>query len=226
MVVAWWRSQTIEISCTRGWRLSTNYRLFRVNLLLVLASTFLVPSPAVLVIVFYCFRSGSLKAAPGSHPESGWELLYDWWFTANQFFLAPSPLRITFLQLNPCGHGPYVTFPLTRRWVWLLWICFAFVKCTYRTYSIGLHGYGECLFFPGSGQSDESDSSEWRTSHRVWDESLRAELHLYVSLAAVYWAHSSAFKCHLHQTLWLWVAWHRRRLSQQFLPLLRACPLP
>jgi hypothetical protein len=38
------------------------------------------------------------------------ESLYDLWFTANQFILAPSPLRITtrdfLLQLNPCGHSP------------------------------------------------------------------------------------------------------------------------
>jgi hypothetical protein len=41
-----------------------------------------------------------------------------------------------FLQLNPCEHSPYVTSSLTRRWVCLLWICLAFVKCTYRTYSL------------------------------------------------------------------------------------------
>jgi hypothetical protein len=50
---------------------------------------------------------------PGSpvNPES--ELLYDWRFTANQFILAPSPLRATisifFFQLNACGYSPYVT---------------------------------------------------------------------------------------------------------------------
>jgi hypothetical protein len=43
---------------------------------------------------------------------------------------------------RPC---PYVTSSLTRRRVCLLWIGFAFVKFTYHTYSIGLHGYGECL---------------------------------------------------------------------------------
>jgi hypothetical protein len=32
-----------------------------------------------------------------------------------------------FFQLNPCGHRPYVTSSLTRRWVCcLLWICLAF----------------------------------------------------------------------------------------------------
>jgi hypothetical protein len=39
------------------------------------------------------------------------ELLYEWQFTANQFVLAPSPLRFTtsiFFQLNTFGYGPYV----------------------------------------------------------------------------------------------------------------------
>jgi hypothetical protein len=31
-----------------------------------------------------------------------------------------------FLPRNPCRHSPYVTFPLTRRWVCLLRICLAF----------------------------------------------------------------------------------------------------
>jgi hypothetical protein len=31
-----------------------------------------------------------------------------------------------FFQLNPCGHSPYVTSSLTRRWVCLLLICLAF----------------------------------------------------------------------------------------------------
>jgi hypothetical protein len=49
------------------------------------------------------------------------------------------PLRPTtrmFFKLNPCSHSPYVTSSLTRRWVCLLWRGFAFVKCTYRTYSV------------------------------------------------------------------------------------------
>jgi hypothetical protein len=53
--------------------------------------------------------------------ESESELLYDWRFTANQFVLAPSPLRLTIsnfiLQLNTCGYSPYVTSSLTRGWV-------------------------------------------------------------------------------------------------------------
>jgi hypothetical protein len=72
--------------------------------------------------------------------ESESQLLYDWRFTANQFFLAPSPLKITtrnfFFQLNPCGHNPYVTSSLTRAWVSPLWVGLTFVKYTYRTYSM------------------------------------------------------------------------------------------
>jgi hypothetical protein len=49
------------------------------------------------------------------------ELLYDCRFTANQFVLATSPLRLTtsncVFQLNPCDYSPYVTSSLTRGWV-------------------------------------------------------------------------------------------------------------
>jgi hypothetical protein len=41
------------------------------------------------------------------------ELLYHYQFTANQFVLTPSPWRI-FLQLNSCGHSPYVATTLTK----------------------------------------------------------------------------------------------------------------
>jgi hypothetical protein len=68
------------------------------------------------------------------------ELLCDWRFTANQFILTLSLFRLTarviFWHLNPCGHSPYVTSSVTRGWVGLLWICLAFVKGTYRTYSM------------------------------------------------------------------------------------------
>jgi hypothetical protein len=53
------------------------------------------------------------------------KLLYDWQFTANQFVLASSSLRLTttdlfFLKVSPCGNCPYVTFSLRRRWVSLM----------------------------------------------------------------------------------------------------------
>jgi hypothetical protein len=58
------------------------------------------------------------------------KFLYDWRFTAIQFVLASSPLRLTtrffLFQQNSCGNSPYVTSSLTRRWVCLLWICLAF----------------------------------------------------------------------------------------------------
>jgi hypothetical protein len=44
---------------------------------------------------------------------------------------------------------------------------------------------GECLVFPGIGQSHKSDNSEWRTSYVVSDVSMRVDPHLYVNLAAV-----------------------------------------
>jgi hypothetical protein len=53
--------------------------------------------------------------------ESESELLYGWRFTANQFVLATSPLRLTtsnfIFQLNTCGYIPYVISSLTRGWV-------------------------------------------------------------------------------------------------------------
>jgi hypothetical protein len=51
------------------------------------------------------------------------ELLSDWRFTADQFILAPSPLRLTtskFFQLNTCSHSRYVTSSLMRGLVYRL----------------------------------------------------------------------------------------------------------
>jgi hypothetical protein len=46
------------------------------------------------------------------------EIFYDWWFTANQFVLATSPLRLTtsnfIFQLNTCGYSPYIASSLSR----------------------------------------------------------------------------------------------------------------
>jgi hypothetical protein len=53
-----------------------------------------------------------------SESESEPELLYDWRYTANNFVLAPSPLRLTarisFSQLNTYSNSPYITSSLTR----------------------------------------------------------------------------------------------------------------
>jgi hypothetical protein len=66
---------------------------------------------------------------PHSKSEAKSKLLYDWRFTTYQFVLASSPLRpmiMDFFQLNSCDNCPYVTASLTRRWIYLLWICLAF----------------------------------------------------------------------------------------------------
>jgi hypothetical protein len=39
-------------------------------------------------------------------------------------------------QLSPCGHSPYITSSLTTWCVRLVWACFTFVTCTYRTYNM------------------------------------------------------------------------------------------
>jgi hypothetical protein len=76
--------------------------------------------------------------------ESESELLYGWQFTANQFVLATSPLRLTtnnfIFQLNTCDYSPPVTFSLTRGWVcrlqWLLVLARAVIL---RSESRGTH---------------------------------------------------------------------------------------
>jgi hypothetical protein len=49
------------------------------------------------------------------------ELLYDWRFTAHQFVLVTSPLRLTtsnfIFQLNTCSYSPYVASSLAIGWV-------------------------------------------------------------------------------------------------------------
>jgi hypothetical protein len=57
-------------------------------------------------------------------PES--ELLYNWWFTANQFILVPSLFWLTtrnffFLKLNIYSRSPCLTSSLKRKSVCLLW---------------------------------------------------------------------------------------------------------
>jgi hypothetical protein len=69
------------------------------------------------------------------------ELLYDWWFTANQFVLTSRHLRITtrdFFNWTLAAIA-YVTSSLTRRCVCLLWICLAFVTCTFDAYGMLLN---------------------------------------------------------------------------------------
>jgi hypothetical protein len=74
-------------------------------------------------------RLAAISHQPSTHPFTDWltaaesesELLYDWWFTANQFVLATSLLRLTtrifIFQLNTCGYSPYATSSLMKGWV-------------------------------------------------------------------------------------------------------------
>jgi hypothetical protein len=80
-----------------------------------------------------------------SESESESELLYDWRFTANQFVLATSPLRLTtsnfIFQLNTCCYSPYVTSSLTRGWVCRLQLLLVFANVVVLRYeSRGAHG--------------------------------------------------------------------------------------
>jgi hypothetical protein len=64
-----------------------------------------------------------------SESESESELHYNRRFTANQFILAPNPLRTTtrdIFQMSSCGNSQYVISSLMRRWICLLWICLGF----------------------------------------------------------------------------------------------------
>jgi hypothetical protein len=80
-----------------------------------------------------------------SDSKSESELLYDWQFTANQFVLATSPLRLTtsnfFFQLNTCGYSPYVTSSLTRGWVCRLQLLLVLSAVILRSESRGTHDH-------------------------------------------------------------------------------------
>jgi hypothetical protein len=93
--------------------------------------------------------SGSLSHC---NSQSGSELLYDWRFTANQFVLVPSPLRLTtrifIFQLNTCGYSPYVTSSLTRRWLCRLQLLLVFASIVIlRSESRGTQTTFYCLRF-------------------------------------------------------------------------------
>jgi hypothetical protein len=67
---------------------------------------------------------------PTTNSLSESELLYDSLFTANQFVLAPSSLRLTasIFKRNPYCHSPYVTSSLTRGWLCRLQILLVFAS--------------------------------------------------------------------------------------------------
>jgi hypothetical protein len=84
-----------------------------------------------------------------SESESESELLYDWRFTAIQFVLATSPLRLTtsnfIFQLNTCGYSAYVTSSLTKGWVCRLQLLLVLA----RSESRGTHDPDSRLPQPG-----------------------------------------------------------------------------
>jgi hypothetical protein len=71
--------------------------------------------------IFFCLTTLSIVPLV---LESKSKLLCDWQFTAKQFVLVTSPLRLTtsnfIFQLNTCSCSPYVTPSLTRGWVYRL----------------------------------------------------------------------------------------------------------
>jgi hypothetical protein len=80
------------------------------------------------------------------------ELLYDWRCTANQFFLATSPLRPTtrifIFQLHACGYSLDVTSSLTRRLVCRLQLLLGLASAVIlRSESRGTNDHVYCLRF-------------------------------------------------------------------------------
>jgi hypothetical protein len=78
--------------------------------------------------------------------ESESDLLYDWRFTANQFVLATSLLRLRInnfiFQLNTYGYNPYVTSSLTRGWICCLQLLLVFASAVIlRSESRGTHDH-------------------------------------------------------------------------------------
>jgi hypothetical protein len=72
------------------------------------------------------------------------ELLYDWRFSANQFALEPSPLRLmtSIFFSTAYFHSPYVTSSLTRKWVYRLQLLLALASAVIlRCESRGIHDH-------------------------------------------------------------------------------------
>jgi hypothetical protein len=93
------------------------------------------------------------------------ELISDWRFTANQFILATSPLRLTtsnfIFQLNTCGYSPYETSSLARGWVRRLQLLLALVSAVIpESESRGTQDY--ILL------SQIRDSPTWRVRSTHW----------------------------------------------------------
>jgi hypothetical protein len=95
--------------------------------------------------------------------ESQSELLYDWWFSANQFVLATSPLRLTtttsIFQLNTCSYSPHVTSSLTRVWVCRLQLLMLIASAVIlRSESRGTHDHIVLFQIRGSPNLEGEDA--------------------------------------------------------------------
>jgi hypothetical protein len=74
------------------------------------------------------------------------ELFHYWRFTANQFVLATSPLRLTtrifIFQQNICGYSPYVSSSLTRGWICCMQLMLDFASAVIlKSESHGTHDH-------------------------------------------------------------------------------------
>jgi hypothetical protein len=122
----------------------------------------------------FCLDDDSLL----NSQESESELLYDWRFPANQFVLAPSPLRLTarilFSQFNCCGHSPHMTSSLTRRWVCHLHLLLALASAFSGPSPVGLVTIFYCLSFETSLLSPPTTR---RVTLEVFDPATTRETH-------------------------------------------------
>jgi hypothetical protein len=85
-------------------------------------------------------------SSPYNLATSESELLYHWRFTANQFVLETSLLRLTttnfIFQLNTCGYSPYVISSLTTGWVCRLQLLLVLASAVIlRSESRGIHDH-------------------------------------------------------------------------------------
>jgi hypothetical protein len=108
-------------------------------------------SPRPLLLASHSSRSQHMNRSSSitnslTTTEAESELLYDWRFSANQFVLAISPLRITtgnfIFQLNTCGYSPNVTSSLMMGWICSLQLLLVLASAVIlRSESDGTHDH-------------------------------------------------------------------------------------
>jgi hypothetical protein len=126
------KSLSDSLSSSSDWTLHGNYSDFQLNS----------------VVLRFSLR---FESESESESESDSELLYYWRFTANQFVLVTSPLRLTttiFFQLNTCGYRPYVTSSLITGWICRLQILLGLASAVILgSKSRGTHDIFYCFKF-------------------------------------------------------------------------------